>query len=224
MKCPHFSTFDHVAISALRVLPPLEPKDKSIAWARGSIRDADFNELLVTGPRLPVLFSGCRFNSVVFSMRGPGEDEPAYAFECFLHKVLSHVEDAVSASPEKFKPGTKNAAILCFDRDFIRPSSYSADLPNEFRVKLSVKRDRVDEMGEIVDVIDTVFVDEDGAPVEPSAITSGCEIVPIFRVSYFRNANKFGLNITMLKGVVYEGQTKRRKLYDYADLQIDFPM
>ena len=224
MKCPHFSTFDHVAIESLRVLPPLEPKDKSISWARGSIRDADFNELLVTGPRLPVLFSGCRFNSVVFSMRGPGEDEQAYAFECFLHKVLSHVEDAVTANPDKYKPGTKNAAILCFDRDFIRPSSYSADLPNEFRVKLSVKRESGLEPGELVDVTDTVFVGENGEPIEPGDISSGNEIVPIFRVSYFRNANKFGLNITMLKGVVYEGQTRKRRQYNYADLEVDFPM
>lgn len=222
MRCPHFSSFDYQAIEALRVLPPLEPKDKSISWARGSIRDAEFNELLVTGPRLPVLFSGCRFNSIVFSIRGPSIDEPSYAFEVFLHKILSRVENAVTDNMEKFKPGLKNAALLQFDRDFIRPSSYGTDLPNEFRVRLAVKHGGVLENGEVGDVIETVFVDEDGNTVDPESLTSGAELIPIFRVGYYRNANKFGLNITMLKAVVYQSP-KRQKLYDYGDLMIDFP-
>lgn len=218
MKAIHFS---NVAISALRILPPLEPKDKSLSWARGSIRDGDFNELLVTGPRLPVLFSGCRYNNVVFSMRGPGQDDAAHSFEGFLHKVLSAVESAVQTSPDKFKPGLKNAALLQFDRDFVRPSSYSSDLPNEMRVKLAVKRQEVDEHGEVVDMIDSVFIDEHGAPIDPSDITSGSEIIPIIRVSYYRNANKFGLNLTLLKGLVYLAERSSRKQMDYAQLQFD---
>lgn len=220
MKCTNFTSFDSTAIEALRVLPPLEPKDKSIAWARGSIRDQDFNELVVTGPRLPVLFSGCRFNSVVFSIRGPGADDPSYAFECFLHKVLSHVENTVGASVDRFKPGCKNAALLHFDRDFIRPSSYSSDLPNELRVKLSVKRNHVDENGEIVELVDTTLVDEEGNEIDPESIRSGSEIIPILRISYYRNAHKFGLNLTMLKGLVYPC-TKRVKTVDHSDLEFD---
>ena len=222
MRCTHFSNYDYQAIEDLRVLPPLEPKDKAISWARGSIRDRDFNELLITGPRLPVLFSGCRFNSIVFSIRGPGVDEPAHAFEAFLHKILTHVENAVTNNMEKFKPGLKNAALLQFDRDFIRPSSYGTDLPNEFRVRLAVKHGGIMENGEVGDVIETVFVDENNEPVDPESIRSGAEIIPIFRIAYFRNTNKFGLNITLLKGVVYQSE-KRQKLYDYSDLMIDFP-
>lgn len=222
MRCSHFSNYDYQAIEALRVLPPLEPKDKAISWSRGSIRDSDFNELLVTGPRLPVLFSGCRFNSIVFSIRGPGVDEPSYAFEAFLHKILSHVEACVTGNVEKFKPGLKNAALLQFDRDFIRPSSYGSDLPNEFRVRLAVKHGGVMENGEIGDIIETVFVGEDGSPMDPDAIRSGDEVVPIFRIGYYRNANKFGLNITMLKAVVFPS-AKRKKVYDYGELMIDFP-
>lgn len=220
MKATHFSNFDHAAIDALRVLPPLESKDKTISWARGSIRDSDFSELIVTGPRLPVLFSGCRYNNVVFSMRGPGQDDAAYAYESFLHKVLSRVEAVIQAAPDKFKPGVKNAALLQFDRDFVRPSSYSPDLPNEMRVKLAVKRDQVDEHGEIVDMIDSVFVDERGQPVEPGDITAGSEIIPIMRVSYYRNANKFGLNLTLLKGLVYIAERDRKRV-DYAHLEFD---
>lgn len=220
MKCPSFSSFDYKAIESLKVLPPLEPRDKTISWARGSIRDTDFNELIITGPRLPVLFSGCRFNSVVFSIRGPGADDPSYAFETFLHKVLSHVENTVSNNVEKFRPGLKNAALLHFDRDFIRPSSYGADLPNEFRVKLSVKRDHIDEHGEVIESIDTSFVDEEGNNIDAADVTSGSEIVPIIRVSYYRNANKFGLNITMLKGLVYLS-TKKRRVIDNGELEFD---
>lgn len=220
MKATNFSNLDYVAIEALRVLPPIEPRDKSITWARGSIRDQDFNELIVTGPRLPVIFSGCRYNNVVFAIRGPGADDPSYSFETFLHRVLSHVENSVGHSVEKFKPGLKNAALLQFDRDFIRPSSYSADSPNELRVKLSVKRGEVDEHGEIVDMIDTVFQDEHGNSVDPESISSGSEIVPIVKIGYYRNGNKFGLNLTMLKGLVYHN-TKKRKSIDLAQLEFD---
>jgi hypothetical protein len=219
MKASSFSNFDYVAIEALRVLPPLESKDKTITWARGSIRDNDFNELLVTGPRMPVLFSGCRYNNVVFSVRGP-TDEPTHAFEAFLHKVLSHVEASVSSSLDKFRPGLKNAALLQFDRDFIRPSSYSADSPNELRVKLAIKRGEVDEHGEVVDMIETPFVDDNGSSVDPEDITAGSEIVPIIRIGYYRNGNKFGLNMTMLKGLVYVNQKKRRSM-DLSQLEFD---
>lgn len=220
MKATNFSNFDYVAIEALRVLPPLEPKDKSITWARGSIRDNDFNELIITGPRLPVLFSGCRYNNVVFSIRGPGEDEPSHAFEAFLHKVLSHVEATVSASTDKFKPGLKNAALLQFDRDFIRPSSYAPDLPNELRVKLAVRRGGVDEHGEVVDMIETIFHDEEGKPIDPEDVHAGSEIIPIMKIGYYRNGNKFGLNLTMLKGLVYPN-AKRRRSMDIAQLEFD---
>jgi hypothetical protein len=219
MKATNFSNFDYAAIEALRVLPPLESRDKSITWARGSIRDSDFNELIITGPRLPVLFSGCRYNNIVFSIRGP-EDEASYAFECFLNKVLSHVESSVGASVEKFRPGLKNAALLQFDRDFIRPSSYAADLPNELRVKLSVKRGEVDEQGEIVDMIETSFQDEEGGSIDPESITSGSEIIPIMKIGYYRNGNKFGLNLTMLKGLVYPN-LKRPKTMDVSQLEFD---
>lgn len=221
MIATHFSCLDYAALENLRVLPPLEPKDKAINWSRGSIRDRDFNELLVTGPRLPVLFSGCRFNNIVFNMRGP-EDEEAYAFECFLQKVLSRVEAAVSATPDKYKPGVKNVALLQFDRDFIRPSSYSPDLPNEMRVKLAVKRDHVDEHGEIVDLIESAFVDQYNNPVFPEDIMAGSEIIPILRISYYRNGNKFGLNMTLLKGLVYPGEKRPGKSINHAELEFDF--
>ena len=216
MRAPYFST---VNLANLRVLPPLEPRDKSVTWSRGSIRDKDFNELIITGPRLPVLFSGCRFNNVVFSMRGP-EDEMAYDLEGFLHSVLSLVETAVSANPDKFKPGVKNAALLQYDRDFIRPSSYSPDLPNEMRVKLAVRRNHVDEDGEVVEFIESVFVDEYGAEIQPSDIMSGSEIIPIMKVSYYRNGNKFGLNMTLLKGMVFPSN-RAPKTISYSDLTFD---
>jgi hypothetical protein len=220
MRASHFTSFDHAALESLRILPPLESKDKSITWARGSIRDGQFNEFLVTGPRLPVLFSGCRFNNVVFSMHGP-KDSESYAFEVFLHNVLSVVERAVCASPDKFKPGVKNAALLHFDRDFIRPSSYSPDLPNEMRVKLSVKRNEIGDNGEVIDMIESVFVDEHGQLVNPGDITAGSEIIPIIRISYYRNGNKFGLNLTLLKGMVYPGEPRVAKSVDHAALEFD---
>lgn len=220
MKATSFNKITYDAIKALQVLPPLEPKDKNVTWARGSIRDSDFNELLVTGPRLPVLYSGCRFNNVVFSIRGPGTDDPSHDFENFLHRVLLHIEDAVTAKPDKFKPGLKNAALLHFDKDFIRPSSYSVEMPNELRVKLVVNRSQVDENGEIMDVIGTEFIDEHDNKIDPADISAGSEIVPILRIGYYRNVNKFGLNLTMLRGLVYPNSKKRKSL-NVSDLEFD---
>lgn len=217
MKAPHFSTLDYAAIEALSVLPPLESRDKSITWARGSIWDSSRSDLIITGPRLPVLYSGCRYNNMVFSMHGPA-DEPSYAFESFLHKVLSHVESSVSSSVEKYRPGTKNAALLQFERDFIRPSSYSSEMPNEMRVKLLIAR-QADEHGEIVDMIESKFETEDGTPIDPQDIRSGSEIVPIMRVGYFRNGSKFGLNLTLLKGLVYP--SAKRPRVSISELEFD---
>lgn len=210
MKAVNFS---NVAVEALRVLPPLEPKDKSVVWARGSIRDAAMEELVVTGPKLPTIFSGCRYNNLVFAIHGPGADDDSHRFENFLHSVLSRVEAAVVAAPDKFRPGIKNTQLLQFDRDFIRPSSYSADSPNELRIKLAVKRE-YDDQGESVDMIETVFVDEEGGRVEPEDIRGGSEIIPIIRVSYYRNSNKFGLNMTMIKGLVIPGAPRKRTRHE----------
>lgn len=214
MRATKFSKIDSTAIEALSVLPPYEPKDKSVTWVRGSIRTSDFSDVIITGPRLPVLFSG-RYNNVVFSIRGPGADDDSFEFETFLHKVLSRVENVVSANPDKFKPGLKNMALLQFDRDFIRPSSYGSDLPNELRVKLAVKKGEEEEDVEI----ETQFCDEAGEKFEYENIDNSCEMIPIIRVGYYRNNNKFGLNLTLLKGLVFPGQ--KRKRVEYNDLEFE---
>lgn len=206
--------YANVTTNNLRILPPLEPKDKTLGWARGGIR-YDQEDLIVTGPKLPILFSGCRFNNVVFSVQGPPHDD---AFENFLHSVLSQVEAAVSAQPDRFRPGIKNLALLQYDRDFIRPSSYSADYPNELRVKLAVKRE-YDGQGESVDMIETVFVDEEGERIDPEDLRAGSELVPILRIGYYRNNNKFGLNITMIKAKVFPGAPRKRPRHE--DFEFD---
>jgi hypothetical protein len=130
------------------------------------------------------------------------------------------VETTVTANLEKFKPGLKNAALLQLDRDFIRPSSYSADMPNELRVKLAVKRGEIDEHGEVVDMIESIFQDEEGGVVNPDNISAGSEIIPIIKISYYRNGNKFGLNLTLLKGIVYPNLKRPRNL-DLSQLEFD---
>lgn len=220
MICRHFSTFDAQSISSLRVLPPLEHKDKTITWAWGSIRDADFREVLVTGPTLPVVFSGCRYNNIVFYLNDQ-QDPAAHAFRAFLQQLLSHVEANVHANPEKFRPGLKNANLLSFDLEVVRPSSYGADLPDELRVKLPLKKGVVSEEGEVVDMIDTMFVDEKGDKVEPGDVMAGMKVLPIFRVGYSRNGTKFGLTISMLKAKVFTDSAPRGNQVDVASLEFD---
>ena len=69
-------------------------------------------------------------------------------------------------------------------------------------------------------MIDSIFVDQLGEPVDPQDITAGSEILPIIKISYFRNGNKFGLNLTLLKGMVYP-RAKRPSTLNYADLDFD---
>ena len=71
-----------------------------------------------------------------------------------------------------------------------------------------------------MDMIETPFVDEEGKSVDPEDISAGSEIVPIVRIGYYRNGNKFGLNMTMLKGLVYVNNKRRRSL-DLHALEFD---
>jgi hypothetical protein len=56
--------------------------------------------------------------------------------------------------------------------------------------------------------------------MNPEDLRKGDEIMPIMRVGYHRNGNKFGLTFTLLRGKVYPGSRKRKSL-DIAELEFD---
>lgn len=77
-----------------------------------------------------------------------------------------------------------------------------------------------------IDVIDThLFRVTDGNifdPVNPNDITAGMEVIPVIRLSYYRNIERFGLSLTVLKGQVFDGESKHEKTQN-MDWVIDYP-
>lgn len=218
MKAIHFSKLNDDALKTFKILPPKEMSGNS-AIAYGSIRDpADFTQLIVTGPRLPVRFAGL-YNKITFSVRGPGTDDPSHEWENFLGRVLAYLEDEVRKSPEKFRPGLKNLALLQFDNQFYHPSNYSTELSEDYRIKLSIKKGEIDENGESVDMIDTIFLNEEGNKLSIDDIYQGSEIIPMVRIGYYRNGNKFGLSTTLVKGLVFPAPKRAR--IEYEDIDFD---
>lgn len=209
---PFFSSV--LDFTNIRVLPPYENKDKpSPQWVRGYIRNSG-RDFIVTGPKLRVCFGGCRWNKMVLAMPGPA-DEVAYSFERWLQALCPVIENQIWQNPERFKPGAKSSTRFLFDHEFIKPSIDPTVYASELRCRLSVNRE---------DKVDTdLFRVEDGSkvPMDPSEITAGSYIIPIFRISYYRNVERFGLVLTIVKGEVFPAE---HRSLDNKELEFDYPL
>lgn len=198
-------------LDGLRVLPPYEPSDKAAQWVRGYLRTSEGGDFTVTGPRMRLCFSGCRWNKMVFAMVGLADPE-TYAFEQWLKRLSQVVENAIWQQPERFKPGAKSSSRFMFEHDLIRPSSDPAAYPDQFSCRLSGHRQQLlDDPTSFMDVMDAdLFRDEDGQIIkmDPSEITAGSYVVPIIRFSYFRNIERFGITATILRAQVFPGETR----------------
>lgn len=202
---PHFTAITPDRMNALVVVPPYESKTTSLPWVRGSIRIGQngdgTTDLVVTGPKLKVVYSGCRWNRIVFALTESNE-----IFEQWLRSLAYKVETMIWAHPDKFKPGAKDASRFVFDLDVVRPSSDPALYPDELRVRLATyRKPGDDDPDSYINVVNShlFMMDEAGQDVnvDPSSIQAGGFMTPIFKVSYFRNLDRFGLVLTVLKGM-----------------------
>lgn len=206
----HFSTFDKQNLPALLLQAPYEPPGRNAAWVRGSIRikpdgQSYAKDFVITGPRMQVCYGGCRWNRLVLALPGAA-NERVYKFEKWLRQVADAVKAGIWANPSKFKPGAATNARFVFDDNFIRPSTDATMYPDELLTKLSVKRITPDNGEEMVELVDAeLFMDGPDGPVHVNAedITNGSEVVPIIKISYFRNNERFGLTLTVLKAKVF---------------------
>lgn len=228
--------FKHVSIedlnTSLAVNPPYESKGLATGqpaqWVRGYMR-LGTQDFIVTGPKMRVCYSGCRWNKLVFCLNGAADPE-VYAFERWLHEVNAVFRSHVEAMPERFKPGAKTATRFLFDDDYIKPSSDPAMYPDELRCRLSTHRQMVVDQtsadgAPYQDVVDTHLFKVDAGlfeGVEAGDIKAGMEIIPIIRISYYRNIERFGLALTVLKGQVFEGDSNNQKPTN-MDWVIDYP-
>lgn len=220
---PYFAGF--TAFNEVRVLPPWESKDRPAQWVRGSLRVGS-QDLVVTGPKLKVCFSGCRWNRLVLAMNGVA-DEQGYAFQRWVENLAAHVQNTIWAAPEKYKSGSKTNARFTFDYDIVKPSSDPALYPDQLSTRLSVHRLPASggDEGEFLEVVDADLYRLENSvkfAVEPSEITAGSYVVPVIRFSYSRNVERFGLVMTVLKAHVFPSEQAYK--VENTEWIVDYPM
>lgn len=227
----YFSNWTNNRLQQLVLLPPYEPKDRTTQqWVTGSIRqivDQVTRTFTITGPRMKVCFSGCNWNRIVLAMDGSTGKPEVVEFENWLHLLADHVRIAIWADPNKYKPGAISNSRFVFDSDYIKPANDPSRYPDELRCRLSTRRESSGEsvVPTMVDVVDADLfsVDQDGreVPVNPGDITAGSEIIPIIKFSYYRNGERFGLNTTILKAMVFP--LERKSAIDNRQWVFDIP-
>lgn len=231
----HYSKLDDQKLDGLAILPPREPKDKVVQWVRGSIKinpdGQGFRDLVVTGPRLKVVYGGCKWNRLVFALPGAADPE-SYSFEKWINKLSQAVKNQIWSNPSRYKPGsTTNVRFVMDDGSIIRPSSAPAMYPDELLTRLSVRRiynEHADEEGSFTEFVDAdILVDNpdgDGLmTITPEAVVAGMIVVPIIKISYNRNNERFGLVLTVVKAKVVSQGTVGGKI-DNSSWTFDDPM
>jgi hypothetical protein len=177
--------------------------------ARGNARNrATYKDLIFTGPRLKVCYSGCRWNTVVFAV-----DESQTEFEDWLYKVFQTLEDSVKADPPTFKVNPRNHPT--FSQFIVQPSSNPDLYAPELRTRLATRRP--DPMSEPVNAAHLMDATTQ-IKVDPTNIKSGSFMRPVFKLGYYKEGDNFGLTLTVLKA---ECEPNPQEEMSYEDLEMD---
>jgi hypothetical protein len=143
----------------------------------------------LTGPEVKVLFSGCKYDSLIV------EDNPQ--LRQFLQNVHNTMEEAINLDPAFFKCTPSRPPA--FENIVIQPSLNPALYGDKIAFRLATQRTGPDINDQKVVAS---FVDADGNDVEPSNIKRGGTIVPIFKLSYYKGfMDTYSLQIFLLKGL-----------------------
>lgn len=233
----YFANWTTSRLTQLILLAPYEPKDRQSPsqWVTGSIRVPSIYDVTrtftVTGPKMKICFGGCNWNRIVLAMDGctsESQKPEVSRFEQWLHLLADHVRIAIWADPSKFKPGAISNSRFTFDSDYIKPANDPSRYPDELRCRLSTRRESTSEgvSHSVVDIVDadlfTVDSENREIPIKPVDITAGSEIVPIFKFTYYRNGERFGLSTTILKAMVYPAE--RKSAVDNRSWVFDMPV
>jgi len=207
MYATRFSKFNHEDVKNIIVQPPWERPNGTTMWVRGNLRTQHDQDLVVTGPRMKVVYGGCRWYKLVFALPGIA-DPDVYGFERFLADISEAVKTKIWEEPGKYKPGATSNQRFIMDTDYHKESSDPASYPDELRTRLLViKSSSTSEVDQDDHVMTEMIMN--GEPIHPTSIKAGMYITPIFRTSYFRNIDRFGIQLTCLKGLVEEGESGR---------------
>ena len=227
----HYSKFTDDRLSSLIVLPPWEPRDKSVQWVRGFLRYNNGDaigprDFVVTGPRLRIVYGGCRWSRLVLAISNTTNDEST-RFRDWLLSVSQAIRDKIWSDPKKYRPGSVGANRFTFDEGFIKKSSDPALYPDELSTRLSTTRITNADTEEPCDLVDAqLFADGPDGPIiieDLNTVTAGSYVTPIFRVSYNRFNDRFGLVLTVLRAK-YEPSDKPRSKTENSAWVFDDPM
>lgn len=215
-KASNYLNYDVDKLQENLVVVPPYRDDVSRQWVRGYLKiknnlsPTGSQDFILTGPKMRATYGGCQWNKLVLNM----DDETA-DFRAFLNQTSSIVRSIIKASPSKYKPGALTDSRFSWDDTMLIKQSKEPDkYPDELRCRLSTFRDALtsssdDGLGDNknIEIVDTYFfktLDEDKTtfPLTPDEISIGDTIIPVFKVSYGRNIDRFFLILTLLKAQV----------------------
>jgi len=141
----------------------------------------------VTGPRMRVCYSGCRWNSVVFST-----DETTKDFEDWTRALGEFVATTVRENAGEFKVRRLDDVKAV---SAVTPASNPDLYPPEIRCRLATTG-RGDEAYSVA----ALFDESTGMEMEASEVAAQGYMTPVLRVGYYKDGDSFGLQFTVLKG------------------------
>lgn len=132
-----------------------------------------------------VVYSGCNWNTVVFTM-----DNNQIQFENWLAETWKWFQETVRADPIKYRSARKDPGFTDF---IVTPSRDPEMYPNELRCRLSTTRLNDTD-------VCTAVIECNNEQVDPSQVWKGSHMTPVFRLNYFKDAmDNYGLQLTVLK-------------------------
>lgn len=135
-----------------------------------------------------VVYSGCKWNTIVFCM-----DPSQIEFENWLSETWDKFTEIIKSDPVKYK--VTNRRGPGFPSFIVTPSSDPEVYPNELRCRLATYRDMKGESVCSALLLNT----QTGLVVDPNNIWSGGMVTPIFKMAYYKNGDDFGLTLTVLR-------------------------
>jgi hypothetical protein len=119
-------------------------------------------------------------------------DSSQIEFENWLAECHSWLERTISEDPARFKVRARPT----FTNFLVTPSKDPQLYPPEMRTRLAFSRHGKD----LNDVEVTAVIECNNERVDPSQVWSGSHITPIFRMSYYKDGDDYGLALTFIKG------------------------
>jgi hypothetical protein len=233
-KATNYLNFDINQLQeSLVVLPPYKD-DISRQWVRGYLKlknnlsPTGVQDFILTGPKLRVTYGGCSWNKIIFNM-----DDEVADFRAFLNQTSSIVRNHIKSAPGKYKPGALTDSRFSWDDSMLIKQSREPDkYPDELRCRLSTFRDMIaassddgNNDSKNIDIVDTyLFKKADDStvfPLAPDEVAAGDNVIPVFRVSYGRNVDRFFLILTLLKAQVIPNEKPVYKKISNDEWEMD---